>query len=139
MGYLRPGWLAMPRCVRVKRKHRKICIGDVNDLICLQDRAITAPLSGVDATEEFEDIDAEIWALVETSKGETVFDETNTEIDVTHRIYISFLECITAETWIKFKNKRYDILNVENLEERDEWLLLRCTNRGTGDNKANEA
>lgn len=128
----------MPVCKRIRRKHRKICIGDLNDLVCLQDRDLTAPKSGVDATEEFED-SGEEWALVETSHGETVFDGTNTEVDVTHRIYISFVECFTAETWIQFNNDRYDILDVENLEERNEWLLLRCTNRGTKDNKANEA
>ena len=129
----------MSVCKRIKRKHRKVCIGDLNDVICLRDRTITPPESGVDATEEFEDSNPEVWAMVETGKGETVFDGTNTEIDWTHKFTISFIDCITSETWVLYKEKHYDILGVENLEERDEWLILRCVVKGTIDNQANEA
>jgi len=129
----------MPVCKRIVRKHRKVCIGDLNELICLRGRELTPPESGVDATEEFEDTIPEEWAMVETPKGETVFDGSNTEVDVTHKFTISFTEGITSETWVLFKDKHYDILNVENLEERDEWLILRCNDKGTTDNQANQA
>lgn len=128
----------MPKCVRIRRKHRKVCIGDLNDVIILQCRKIQAPESGVDATEEFNNVD-DAFALIETVTGEEVFDDTNTAVDVTHKITISFIEGITPETWIEFNCDRLDILNVENLEERDEWLVLRCTDKGTKNNKANEA
>jgi len=100
----------MPKCVRIRRKKRQICIGDLNDVITLQDRAITAPLMGVDATETFTDSNPDVWAMIETSAGETVFDGTDTEIDVTHKITIAFVDGITAETWILFKGTRIDIL-----------------------------
>lgn len=129
----------MPKCKRIVRKHKKVCIGDLNDVICLRDRTITPPESGVDATEEFEDSNPEVWAMVETPKGETEFDGSNVEVDVTHKFTISFTDCINSETWVLFKDKHYDILDVENLEERDEWLILRCNVRGTTDNLANQA
>ena len=129
----------MPRCFRLTRKHRKICVGDLDNTIDLQDRAIAAPLSGTIATETFTTNTADVWCKIETVNGETVFDGTNTEVDVTHRITIRFIDGITAETWILFKDERIDILDVQNFEERDEWLLLKCTNKGTTDNKANEA
>jgi len=129
----------MPECVRIKRKHRKVCIGDLDSVITLQDRALTAPVSGVDATETFTDSNTDVWAMVQTNSGETIFDGVNTDINVTHTITISFIIGITSETWITLGLKRIDILSVENLEERDEWLVFKCTDRGTATNEATEA
>ena len=129
----------MPRCVRLKRKHRKICVGDLNNTITLQDRAITAPSSGFDATEAFTTNTPDAWAKIDTSRGETVFDGSDTEVDVTHVFTIRWLSGITAETWILFDGERFDILDTQDLEERNEWLIMKCTNKGTTANAANEA
>jgi len=129
----------MPRCIKLKRRKRQVCLGDLSTLITLQDRAITPPESGVDASETFTDACPDVWAKLETGRGQTIFDDTDTEQDVTHVFTIRFIKGITSETWVKFNNQRFDILNVEDLEERNEWLILRCTNRGTKDNPASEA
>lgn len=129
----------MPRCVRLKRKHRKVCVGDLDNTITLQDRAITAPASGFDATEVFTTNTAGVWAKIDTSRGETVFDGSNTEVDVTHVFTIRWLTGITAETWILFDGERFDILDTQDLEERNEWLIMKATNKGTTANAANEA
>lgn len=129
----------MPKCVPLRRKKRQPCLGDMDEVILLQDRALKPPVSGVDATEQFTTADADIWALVETVSGETMFDDTNTERDVTHKFIICFLTGITAETWISFNGDRLDILGVEDLEERHEFLLLRASNRGVDTNRANDA
>lgn len=129
----------MPKCVKIRRKHRQVCIGDLDTIIALQDRALTPSESSVDASEVFSNSNPDVWAMMETKLGETIFDGTGTERDVTHRFYIRFLDDITAETWISFNSKRIDILDVENLDERSEFLLLRCTNRGLDTNRANDA
>lgn len=129
----------MPRCVKLKRKKRQVCIGDLNITITLQNRAITPPLSGVDATETFTDSNPDIWAKLETGRGQTIFDGTNTEVDITHIFTIRFISGITAETWISFESQRFDILDVEDLEERHEFMILRCTNKGTDSNLVNSA
>ena len=130
----------MPRCIKLKRKKRQVCIGDLDTLIDLQDRVITPPESGVDASETFTDACPDIWAKMETGRGQTIFDGTDTAQDVTHIFTIRFIEgVVTAETWIRFKGQRFDIIDVEDLEERNEWLMLRCSNRGTEDNLASEA
>lgn len=131
----------MPRCIPLRRKKRQPCIGDMDNEITLQARAIKPPLSGVDASEQFTDAASGdvIYALIETRSGETVFDDTNTERDVTHRFIIPFVDGITAETWISFNGDRFDILGVEDLEERHEYLLLRASNRGLDSNRANDA
>lgn len=129
----------MPTCVKIRRKKRQPCIGDMDELITLQGRTLTPPTSGVDATEEFADTNPDVWALVETTSGETLFDNTGTERDVTHKIVINFISGVTAQSWVLFNNDRLDILTVEDLEERHEFLILRASNRGVDTNEANRA
>jgi len=121
----------MPVCSQINRKRRKVCIGDLDSLITLENRNIQAP--------EFDEIDydevfvpsATVWALLETVRGKTFFDGANTEVDVTHWVYINYDSTVTAETWIKLEDsRRLDILRVENLDERSEFMLLHCVDRG---------
>ena len=123
----------MPVCSFKKRKHRKVCAGDLRTLLKLQDRDITPPdFDSVDFDENFVDA-SEVWALVETVTGKTVFDGVNADINVTHMIFIRFDATVTSETWVELEGKRLDIISTENLEGRDEWLLLVCTDRGVGE------
>lgn len=120
----------MSKCTRIHRKKRKLCIGDLKDEIILQNRAITAPVFGSsDFDETFTNI-VTVWALINTVSGKTFFDGVNTDINITHEIYIVYDATVTAETWVELKSRRIDILRVENLEERDEYLKLICTDRG---------
>lgn len=122
----------MPVCAPIRRKHRKVCIGDLDTLVKLLNRALTAPLTGVDASETFTDFQADpnVYSLMETVSGKTFFDGIATDINVTHNIYILFITGVTAETWIEFDNRRFDVLDVEDLDERHEFLKLVCNDRG---------
>jgi len=123
----------MPSCKFIKRKHRKICVGDLDTLIKLQGRQIVSPVFGeVDFNEDFQDT-SEVWALVETQSGKTIFDGINADVNITHKITIRFDPLVTAETWIELNSIKIDIVLTENLEARDEWLLLLCTLRGIGE------
>jgi len=123
----------MAKCQFIKRKHRKVCIGDLNTLIKLQSRDIVAPLfDSVDFDENFQDT-AEVLALIETQTGRTVFDGVDTDINITHKIVIRYDATVTSETWIELAGKRVDIIFVENLESRNEWMLLFCVMRGVGE------
>ena len=120
----------MPECVQIRRKRRNVCIGDMRDRVIIQTRAITVPdANSVDFTEVFS-ADQTVWALVETKTGTQVFDGTNIVGIATHNIYIRFITDVTFQKWLRFKNVIYDILDVQNLEERDEFYLLRCSLRG---------
>lgn len=119
----------MPKCVKIRGQRREVCIGDLDKLVTLQDRTLTAPTSGVDASEGFGNDNA-VWSMIITKTGDTFFDGVSTEIDITHWIYIRFISTVTAETWIDFESKRYDILDVENLDQRSDFMKLRCNNRG---------
>ena len=121
----------MPSCNPVRKKRRNVCIGDMEDEITLENRAITAPeFEGVDFDETFTP-NPPILALVETVRGKTFFDGVNTEEDITHWVYINFDSTVTSETWIKLADgRRLDIVRVENLDERSEFMLLHSVDRG---------
>lgn len=101
--------------------------------ITLQNRSIVQPLfGGVDFDERF-DGDNDVQAIVKTIKGKTFFDGVNTESVITHELLIEFIDGVTAETWVLFKGRRLDVLNVINCCEEDEILTLVCNERGTAE------
>ena len=130
----------MAKCIKIRRKHRKVCIADLDTLGQVFDRNIVGPInSDVDFTENFSN-STDTWMLVNTVKGETFFDEINEiENTVTHHIYIAYEEGFTAEKWIDIETQRFDVLDVEDLDLRHEWQLLRCTNRGLATKEASDA
>lgn len=123
--------------VEVRRPRRKLCIGDLRDRIILQSRDITEPAFGArDFDEDFKQQDG-VWASIRTTAGKVFFDGVNTDIAVTHEIRIRYDSRVTAETWIELEDgRRLDVVNVEDLEERKEYLTLLCTERGLGDREA---
>lgn len=123
----------MPDCQFIKRKHRKVCVGDLDTLVKIQSRDIVSPLfNAVDFDEDFQD-QSEVWAMIETQNGKTIFDGVGTDINITHKITIRFDPTVTAERWVEIALRKFDIVLAENFEERDEWLLLLCKERGLGE------
>lgn len=128
----------MPKCVKIQKPLRKVCSGDMRDKITIQVRAIKPPVDGVDFSEVFNQ-DKTLWSMLETKSGVEIFDGTNLKGVATHYFYIRYICNFTAEKWLKFKEEYYDILDVQNLDGRNEFLLLRCALRGTTTNPANYA
>ena len=128
----------MSECKFIKKPHRKVCVGDMIDVVIFQFRDIQSPLfNTVDFTEQFSNIDASdpsSFALIKTPRGKTWFDGVSTEVEITHEIYIPYDERITAEVWLTIEGdseaQRIDILDVNDLEERQEIMLLTCNNKG---------
>jgi SPP1 family predicted phage head-tail adaptor len=127
----------MPLCSKIRKKKRQYCIGDLRDEIILQDRSITPPFNGVGFSETFTD-QITILSAINTVKGKVYFDGVGTETPITHEIGFRFIDGITAETWILYDGRRLDILNVEDLDERHEWLLAQCTDRGLENKQASQ-
>lgn len=78
-------------------------------------------------------------AIVKTVSGVRVFDDTNTEVDITHEICIPYQAGVTSEKWVKLGSRRIRVITVENCCEKDEVLKLRCTERGPDVKEANNA
>ena len=129
----------MPKCVNANRRKKQICTGDLDTLITIEGRSITPPASGVDATETFTTENLDIWAMLETGRGTVFFDDTNIEKTITHEFSVVFISGLTAENWVLFEGRRFDILMIEDFDERHEYQLLRCNERGTTSNETNEA
>ena len=134
----------MPLCKKIRGQKRQICIGDMDKLITLQIRDIKPP-GTLDAANQFyftegfsNTVNPTVYARVKTVRGRTAFDNTNTERTVTHDIGLYFDAEITAEIWIDFEGTRLDIITVENLDNRSEFMLLECTDRGLSSNFNND-
>ena len=128
----------MARCQKIQIRKRQVCIGNMRDRIVLNTRSIKAPsFDTVDFDETFVATKT-VFAGVETQTGKTFFDGVETETPISHIIYIRFDSSVTAETWITFKSRRFDILKVENLDERDEYMKLTCSDRGLESREASK-
>lgn len=121
---------------RVNVARRKLCAGDLRERITLEDRDIAAPAT-VDFGEDFT-APKITPAAVKTLIGVDVFDSSGKGATATHDFFIRYQTGVTQEKWVKWKADRYDILVVEDLEERNEWLRLRSTFKGSITKVVNE-
>lgn len=129
----------MPRCVNKRKRKISVCIGDMRDEITLQNRDIKGITEAdVDFTEAFSE-KAIVWSLIETVQGTTAFDSSSTELVITHQFYVRFDSTITAETWVEFDSRKFDIVTVADFDERKEFQILLCRERGDRDQPVNFA
>ncbi|MEK0324940.1 MAG: head-tail adaptor protein [Nitrosopumilus sp.] len=122
----------MAKCKKLRRSKRMVCTGDLRNEIILHDRDIEAPLfNTAEHTQEYTD-PLTVWASVTTVRGKEIFNGTQLIGIKTHIIWIRFLgnREITIENIVELKGNYLSILEVQNLEERDEWLELSCGIRG---------
>lgn len=118
----------MTVCKRINITKKKICIGDLKKRVIVQTRAIVPP-EGVDYSQLITDLKT-VWAAIQTSKGSEIFDGTNVIGVATHFFYIRKIDNVTFENFVEYNSKEYRILDVQNVDEDDLFLLLRCTERG---------
>lgn len=127
----------MVQCKRIPGVRRQICVGDLDRQIIVQTRAIGSPSgSSVDYSEGFTDL-ITVWAMIRTTRGSQLFDGVEISNPFTHLFYIRFISGVTFENWVEFADEKYDIVDTEILDERNEFTVLRCTKRGDKDKDAN--
>ncbi len=123
----------------IQRKNRVSRIGDMRERIKLHNRAIQVPDFGAtDFTEKFSGV-KEVWANVRTVTGKTLFTDANVDVALTHEIIIRYDKDITSENWVEYRDRNLKIVAVEDLDERHEFLRLKCTDRGDKDLGAAQA
>lgn len=122
-----------------RRQRRITAIGDLNSKIKLLDRDIKSPFEMGKSTEGYtSQLVGFVWAKVETLDGLIDINGVENPRVFTHEFTIRYRPNISQLKWIEYKNQRYDILRADNLDERDEFILLSCARTGTNDSK-NEA
>lgn len=125
---------------RLKRQHRarrRPPIGDLDQRVDIQNREQKAPQHGsVDASMLFSDVDPTqdtVWAKVVTTNGKTYFDGVASDRRITHEITIRWMSGVSAQSWVILPDgQRLDVVHANDLEERNEWLLLMCDATGEG-------
>jgi len=95
-------------------------------------------VAGVDLDESFTN-EATVKALIKTVRGTSIFDGSNVERPVTHEIRIAYLADITAEVWIEYGGRNFDILDIINCAEENNILILRVNERGVNTLEVNDA
>lgn len=96
---------------------------------------------GFNSSEEmsFTDVLTDVLAIICTPNGKRVVDEVGIEQTVTHEFHMKWPGFdITVENWVYFtaKSKRYRVLSAKNCCEKDEEMILYCTERGKDDRGA---
>ena len=126
----------MARCKKIQVNRTQVCIGDMNRQITLHTRSITGLSDGVDFDETLS-APTVVWAAIQTIKGEDIFDGTNVIGTATHNFFIRAINTLTAETWLEYNGEYYDVLDIQNYEERNQFMVLRCSVRGDTSKETN--
>ena len=136
-------------CKKVIFKRKKICRGDFRHKIQLYKREqASVSYGGLEPTESFSLV-AEPFAAVETVRGTTRFAEINIEERPTHIfniVYTSYLfntvkfdELEKGNYFVRFKGRNYLVLNLENIDEDNQYIAIQTTERGTATLEASKA
>jgi len=132
----------MATCKKLTRTKTQVCIGSLNRKIDIFTRNITAPLNSINTLVDYgEDFTllASVFAMIETPKGKTIFDEVGTEKIVTHVFSIRAIANLTSENWIVYQSNRYDIQMITDLQENVLFQQLFAIIRGADAREATKA
>jgi head-tail adaptor len=124
-----------------RRRLKQYAAGDMRDRIILHVRSIQPPvLDSADFSEEY-DTGTKLWSSFNTldlqSSGLRMFDGVNINERPTHKIIIRYRQGVTTENVIAFRGVYYEIMLVQNPEERNQYLELFCRVRGDKTLEAN--
>lgn len=118
---------------------QKYCAGDLKKKIAITKR-VSAPLKGNDPlTPQFTFTTIKtVWAGLKTTSGTVYVDGIATNDGSTHIFIIRYADNITQELFIEHNGKRYDIIDVRNINEQDTWLELKCKISGYSELRGSE-
>jgi hypothetical protein len=128
----------------IKRiKPTKLCTGDLKFLVAIQ--TITLEGSDFGSSEPslaFLTVRSQ-WCAIETVEGVSRFAKINIEDGATHLFWCewdsSFPDIEKNNHFILHDLKRYTVLRVNNINERNETLVIQTTERGKATEEATEA
>ena len=132
-------------CKTIRSVHRRLCVGDLEHLVTILDRNIVPPKSNsANFDMNFENAgNGPVWASIKTVKGVKMFDSTDVEQTVTHvfGFYWDDIEASEAEidSFLYFDSRYFKILDIDSLDERKEWGLISCVERGSEAKRVNYA
>lgn len=70
---------------------------------------------------------ANLWADIRPSGGDETYRQGKVQEKVTHKIYIRYRDTINTSYRINYDSRNFNIKNILNVDERDRYLELTCT------------
>ena len=116
-------------CKKVDLRKQKICIGDLKHQIGLYTRDIKPSNSGISRDYDYTLI-ANVWAGIKSVNGKVDFNGIATLENTTDYFYIRYRDDINSQVYVLYKDKYYNILETENIDENEEFLKLYCSYMG---------
>jgi len=127
----------MAKCTPISRPMRRVCLGDMRESIKLWPVSIAPATAGqVDYTRSYASA-VTVKAMVKTVSGSEVIDGTAIQRVGTTEFYIRYRAGVDNQVRIEYRGEYYEVLGVDDLDERREFLRLRTTKRGATSNGAN--
>lgn len=114
------------------KPRRRGHIGRMRHRIVLHQREqIPPPFGSADFDEAFRDSRSR-WCGIETKRGRAFFSGVNPrDVAITHEVRIRYDSQVTTETWgLLQSGERLEVVDVENVDNRSEWQILRCISHG---------
>lgn len=102
-------------------------IGKLRHRIVLKKPVILKDPIGQDL-EVWQDI-ASVWAIIEPLSGKEYFNAQQINSEVTSKITIRYLKDLDSHAVIHWNNRVFKILSIINLEERNIYLQLLCSEK----------
>lgn len=109
---------------------RKVPVGDMRTPVIIHQAEILAPTAGVDLGRSVTAVIDPWWCKVMTVNGVYIFDSSNVEQQITHDFQGRYTSGIDRDMVIEYAGEYYKIISVEDMENRNEFLRLRCVIRG---------
>lgn len=122
-----------------RARRRKVPIGDMRTPVIIHKAEIMAPNVGVDFGRKITPVVEPWWCKVTTVTGVYMFDSSNVEQIITHDFQGRFHPDVDRDMVIEQGGEYYKIISAEDMEERHEFLRLRCTVRGAISQEVNRA
>lgn len=70
-----------------------------------------------------------VWASVEPKSGREYIEAEKEHPELTYTITTRYMEDITPDMFIKFRNRLFNIRSIRNIRENNEMLEISCTEK----------
>ena len=105
----------------------EIDIGELNkkiSILCIYDEEDIELNQLISKEREFR----RPWAKVQQTGGTEVTENLKVSSETYKEFTIRYIEGITKDMKIRYKKEMYDIISIENVEEKGEFLIIKATN-----------
>lgn len=126
----------MTKCKNISPPKRKVCVGSLRSMVGLYIRNIKSPaFNSQDNQQEYTLVET-LPAAVQTINGIDIFDDVEKSGSdgipavATILFFVRYRTDVTAENFLQYDGVNYQILRVEPLDLRREYLKIFAASRG---------